>query len=149
MDDKSHPIRIRQTIDFACFEKMKNTRTTIDLTDDELKFLWALHEDMQRMSNSLGIGPRIVRQIDRYLKNIPASQVLTRSDGFDLQIVQRILTKIKGTEEKLGDYFRGKEKETSRFVQLLDRFQHLSHFKETRKKAEQKMKELKENGYTV
>lgn len=147
--DENHTLRARQTIDFANYEKMRNTERAIQLTDEELTFLWTLHEDMQRLSRHLGIGPRIIRQIDSYLKNLPPSSVMTRADGFDSQVVQRILPKVRGTEGLLGAYFGARADHNSGFVQLLERFQHLSHFKETLKVAEQKRIELRENGYTI
>lgn len=142
------------SISFGDYQKMKNPSQAFELTDEEIEFFWTLHEDLQRLSQKMGIGPRIIRQIDRYLKNIPNSGAFNRSEALDLQVVQRILTKIRGTEDMLAPYFGVKNGgafsvETSRFIEHLDRFSHLSSFTETRRVAEQKMKELKENGYTL
>ena len=59
------------------------------------------HNLFQITNKQLGVGPRIVKQIDMYIKNLPNMSSITRGDAFDIQIVQRILTKIRGTGEQL------------------------------------------------
>lgn len=143
-----------EAVDAAAYERMKNQSTAFELTEAEIDFFWSLHQELQNLSTKLGIGPRVIRQIDAYLKNIPKNGVLTRAEALDLQVVQRVLTKVRGTDEMLGRFFGPKKngvltEAVSRFIEWLDQFKALSDFKETRRVALQKMKELNDNGFTL
>ncbi|WP_077615943.1 hypothetical protein [Caenibacillus caldisaponilyticus] len=143
-----------EAVDSAAYERMKNRSAAFELTEAEIDFFWSLHQELQNLSTKLGIGPRVIRQIDAYLKNIPKNGVLTRAEALDLQVVQRVLTKVRGTDEMLGRFFGPKKngvltEAVSRFIEWLDQFKALSDFKETRRVALQKMKELNDNGFTL
>jgi hypothetical protein len=102
----------------------------------------------------MGVGQRIVRQIDAYLKNLPLQDTLTRSEAFDIQIIQRILTKVRGSEEQLqqllGNYERNYgHLNSSSFMDLLNRYSSISPFEQTKKTIINKARELKLNGYSV
>ena len=62
--------------------------------------LWNLHEKLNKASPSFGVSPRTVRAIGTYLANYPGA-----SDDYekvlDIQINQRVLTKLHGTEQLL------------------------------------------------
>ncbi|MEH7254883.1 AAA family ATPase [Neobacillus niacini] len=142
------------TISLEEFESIRSNNQDIQLKDSELALLWDIHTDLQKVNKNLGAGPRIVRQIDMYLKNLPNNSVLTREEAFDIQIVQRILTKVRGPEDQLkpfiGSYNRQTENiEESKLGEILDRYDEVSEFYETRNTLIQKAKELKLNGYTL
>ncbi|KAB2952262.1 AAA domain-containing protein [Heliorestis acidaminivorans] len=125
-----------------------------ELTDRELSFLRQFHLQLQRANKNLGIGFRILRQIDKYLKNLPRNPFITRSEAFDRQIVQRILTKVRGPEEQLKSLLGVSLMERQEVVSepllgLLDEYKDLSSFQETRQILYQKAKELNIYGYTV
>lgn len=141
-------------ISFEKFESLKKEKGDIELSEGELSLLWDIHMELQQVSQNLGAGPRIVRQIDKYLKNLPENDFLSRKEALDLQLVQRILTKVRGSEEQLrrliGLYEEGRNSVfESSLSDILDRYASLSEFKETRKVLLHKAKELRINGYTI
>lgn len=141
-------------VDYDTFESFQYKNRSISLQDDELALLWEVHQMMQSVNKQVGVGPRIVKQIDQYLGNLPVQDYILREDAFDLQIVQRVLTKVRGSEDQLrellGRYNREKDTvEGSLIIRLFDRYTNVSIFKESRNVIKQKAKELKYNGYTM
>lgn len=153
--DKKKVVHSRdQVIDYEGYDLFKNNNRNIDLSAEEIEFLWELHCELQKVNQQMGVGQRIVRQIDAYLKNLPHQNTLTRSEALDIQIVQRILTKVRGSEEQLqqllGNYERNYgHLNSSSFMDLLNRYSSLSHFNQTKKTIINKARELKLNGYSV
>ncbi|WP_110114262.1 AAA family ATPase [Bacillus sp. CGMCC 1.16541] len=141
----------KEEVDVETYRRFKHDTRTLSLTDDEIALLWDVHEALQQTTRQLGVGPRIVKQIDRYVNNLPIQAFVTRERGFDLQFVQRVLTKIRGSEEQLrrllGTYRDG-EVVNSQLLTILDEYEHVSSFEKSRQVIEQKVKELKFNGYT-
>lgn len=136
------------------YDSFKVSKRVMNLKEEELTFFWNVHKVLQSTDRSMGIGPRVVRQIDKYLKNIPSEQILDRETAIDLQFVQRIMTKIRGSEEQLeqliGTYNRKtKEVVTSLLLDEIIKHKTVSHFRETKKIILQKAKELKINGHTI
>lgn len=118
-----------------------NTKST-----DVKRFLWDLHVVLQEESEGFGIGPRVVKCIERYLANLPTDSeefTISVSYGLDIQVKQRVLTKLRGTAEKFGALFT---KENS-IISIFDKYASLSDFAESRKEIEHKQKELKIYGY--
>ncbi|KPB06085.1 McrB family protein [Bacillus sp. CHD6a] len=141
-------------VDYDTFESFQYKNRSLSLQDDELELLWEVHQMMQNVNKQVGVGPRIVKQIDQYLGNLPAQEYILREDAFDLQVVQRVLTKVRGSEDQLkellGRYNREKDTvEGSLIIRLFDRYTNISIFKESRNVIKQKAKELKYNGYTM
>lgn len=120
------------------------------LTSGELAFLDALNETLQSGMQS-GIGYRAVRQMGLYLSNIPAGSGFTREDGLDLQTVQRIFTKLRGSSEQLAPLLTLGENDvlTGKVPAVLDQFRNLSPFTEARAALMKKAKELKLYDYTI
>ena len=142
------------TISFELFESFRNKNRDLHMKDQELALLWEIHTELQKVNKNIGVGPRIVRQIDRYLKNLPENNSYTREEAFDKQIVQRILTKVRGPEDQLKRFIGIFDKQTenieeSILVDILDRYHEVSEFYETRNVLIHKAKELKLNGYTI
>lgn len=124
------------------------------LTENEIDFLWQVHEELKQSNDKSGVGFRIVRQIDRYLQCLPENNALSRENGFDMQVLQRILTKIRGSEEQLtqlvGVYDKGtKEIRNSGLLELFNKHSSLSEFNESRKKVSSLAKELSQYGHTL
>ncbi|OCA87658.1 AAA family ATPase [Bacillus sp. FJAT-27225] len=143
-----------QVLNYEDYDSFKNNNTALNLTSRELEFLWKLHNGLQQVNRQSGIGQRIVRQIDGYLKNLPAQEALSREDAFDLQIVQRILTKIRGSEDQLYSFLGTYDKNSGTVAKsylwdLLDEYKDISDFEQTRQSVVDKAKELKLNGYTL
>ena len=97
----------------------------------------------------MGIGPRVVKAIETYLANVPTEDNmfnLTAEEGVDLQVKQRVLTKIRGSAEQFEALFDDGE---DSIISLLDKYGNLSAFSECRKTIIQKKKELKNYGYCL
>lgn len=113
------------------------------------KLLWEIHELMKSANAKYGIGPRIVKSIESYICNLPETVI----DGFDFktaldyQIVQRILTKVRGPENQLGEILRSDS--TGNFEKIFNRYKDLSDFENCRKEIMQKQKELEAYGYCI
>ena len=75
-------------------------------TEEELELLDKLHDVLSSHDISKGISFRCASAIATYLQNIPfqnnQSYMISREEGFDLQIKQRVLTKLRGTEMTVG-----------------------------------------------
>ncbi|MEY9971844.1 energy-coupling factor transporter ATP-binding protein EcfA2 [Lysinibacillus sp. RC46] len=153
---------VADSIGSAAFTKTQffGTRpSTIDenkflLHDKELEFLWEIHKCLQDANGQLGVGFRIVRQIDCYLQCLPSNNVLTRENAFDLQVLQRILTKVRGGEDQLssmvGKYDASSETvKNSLLIKLFDDYKDISKFVDSRIKVTNLAKELHVYGHTV
>lgn len=132
---------------FASFRE--NPR--LGLTERELDMLDALNEAFHQSGLSGGIGFRIACQMGRYLANIPICDTFHREDGMDAQVVQRILTKLRGSTQQLDSLVSLGEKGQLQgsIAQVLDEFNDLSDFMETKKVLEGKARELKLYDYTI
>lgn len=128
-----------------------NITKTDDNTDATLikQFLWDFHILLQKSSAGLGIGPRVVKAIETYLANLPTDESMFRvsvEEGLDLQIKQRVLTKMRGSAEQFDILF---EDGDDTIIALFDKYNDLSMFEECRKSVEQKKRELKIYGYCL
>ncbi|ODA40628.1 AAA family ATPase [Desulfosporosinus sp. BG] len=131
-----------------------NSPTEIGLTDVEIDFLDELNSALRKIDKDRVVGYRIIRQIGSYLKNIPCNvegqSLLDRGKAFDLQLVQRIMTKFKGPEcdlEQLFGKYTERDQATSQILQLFDKHQAVSTFSYSREICHKKAKELLDHGY--
>lgn len=76
------------------------------LTERELDLLDALNDAFHDSGIQCGIGFRVARQMGRYLENIPEGFGFSRKEGIDSQVVQRILTKLRGSSQQLSILLR-------------------------------------------
>ena len=116
------------------------------------EFLWGMHLLLNEVNSNLGVGPRIVKSIEMYLRNIPECEsefALSEREGLDYQVMQRILTKIRGPEEQMKDLFQPGAQNASALTTLLDRYSDISDFERCKKVIEQKEKELRIYGYCL
>ena len=116
------------------------------------EFLWSMHTLLHDMNTNLGVGPRIVKSIESYLRNLPecaSDFTLTSKEGLDYQVSQRILTKVRGPEEQLKDLFQKSDSNQNMLVDLLDNFSDISEFTRCRRTIKQKEKELRVYGYCL
>jgi MoxR-like ATPase len=76
------------------------------LTEEELELLDVLHETLQSHDLTKGISFRVAAAIALYLDNVPTDEnnipYINREEAIDLQIKQRVLTKIRGMESTIG-----------------------------------------------
>lgn len=113
------------------------------------QLLWDIHLLMQEASSKYGVGPRIVKAIETYIGNLPGTVI----DGFDervaldYQIVQRVLTKVRGPESQLGNILCYDSE--NNFYKIFDKYEDLSDFEKCRKIIAQKQKEIETYGYCI
>ncbi|MBM7565257.1 McrB family protein [Paenibacillus sacheonensis] len=143
--------KTRRPYTYEQYSKFKKQESTLSLSDDELELLWAIHETMQKESRNLGIGPRVIKQIDQYLKNLPNNSYLGREEAFDIQVVQRILTKLRGPEGLLKGLVGkiNEDKVDGKIYEVIEKYSRVSKFTKTIDVLYQKAKELKVNGFTL
>ncbi|TGE31298.1 AAA family ATPase [Desulfosporosinus sp. Sb-LF] len=120
----------------------------------EVQFLTELNRCFKNVSRNLGFGPRVVRQIFKYLSNLPETTILSRELAFDLQILQRVFTKLRGPEEQLKPLIgslnpRTGNVENGTIYKVLEDFTDISTFEQSYKILMSKARELKLYGYTV
>ncbi|MPM11689.1 hypothetical protein SDC9_58039 [bioreactor metagenome] len=122
----------------------------IQLSEREISFLWEIHLLFNKVNKNLGVGPRIVSRIGIYVENVPKALELTRKEAFDLQIVQRVLTKLRGPKEQLkGILDMDSNSEFSSFYSIIEKYKDVSEFKNTIETLEVKKQELEVYGYTL
>ena len=132
-------------------EFIELTKTDDKVENQELKdFFWDFHCILEKSTTSLGIGPRVLVSVNRYLNNLPPENnifSISKNEGIDLQVKQRVLTKIRGSEDQLADLFD--EKSDCSIMALFQKYSQLSAFTECKAVVEQKKKELKVYGYCL
>lgn len=131
----------------------KNTKT-IDLDEKTIEFLQKTHNLLLTINSQSGIGPRVIKHIDYYLKNIPNFEgILSYGDGLDYQVVQRVLSKVRGSREELesliGKYDPDTNSvESSKLLSLMEEYKSISDFTQSSNLILNKSKELYINGFT-
>ena len=133
------------------YRKFRVENKKVRLSNEELELLDALNEALQESRVSGGIGYRVAFDIDRYVENIPSLKDFTRGDGLDLQIVQRILTKVRGSREQLQTLLSMTDdgKVGGKLMDLFATYKNVSSFTESKKVLMCKAKELKLYDYTI
>ncbi|MBV7276436.1 AAA family ATPase [Clostridium sp. PL3] len=128
-------------------------------TDEEIKFLDDLHELLNEVDDQKGVSFRITKKIAEYLLNIPVNldgtKMILKREAFDIQIKQRLITKIKGAEKKYGKLIgtikdsESKEPTNSKLFEFFNSEEALkiSDFKVTKKEIVRKARELGVYGY--
>lgn len=126
---------------------------TVTNSDEDMQLvhqlLWDIHTLLHSANSKYGVGPRIVKSIEMYLWNLPKSGIgeFSYSDGIDLQIAQRVRTKVRGPENQLGEILD--EKSENNIYLIFDKYHDLSKFSICRDIVQQKQKELESYGYCI
>lgn len=134
--------------------------TWTTFSDKELEFFDKLHHLLHDADAKTGVSFRVLDRIGKYLNNIPNSAsgkpLLSRKEAIDLQIKQRILTKVRGSVEQYENIIglmskNDNEPIKSKLYELFngDDVKDISDFKETMAMIRKKARELTLNGYTT
>ena len=139
-------------ISFATYSAWRHYNCQgLALTDNELAFFEELQAEFEKVDLERGFGYRVLRQIDCYVGNLPGSEGwLTRGEAIDLQVSQRILTKLRGPKEQwenLVGRIRGEELEASSLEEVFNKYPMVSDFSRSRIGLRRKAKELGWYGY--
>ncbi len=122
-------------------------------SDEDMKrvhqLLWDIHTLLHNVNLKYGVGPRVVKNIDLYLWNLPKTGIgdFSFANGIDLQIAQRVLTKVRGPENQLGEILDPNN--DNNIYQIFDAYQDLSNFDLCREIIVQKQRELESYGYCI
>lgn len=121
------------------------------LTDRELALLDDLNEAFRSSGVPCGIGFRVARQMGDYLGNIPGGYDFDREEGLDYQMVQRILTKLRGSARQLESLISLSDKGElgGKLIDILNAYKDLSDFEKAGKVLAAKAQELKLYDYTI
>lgn len=136
------------------YNSFKKKEKEMSLTANESDCLWKIHVALQECNRNLGVGWRIVRQISSYLVNLPVNSPLSREEAFDIQLVQRILTKVRGSEEQFTEFIGAYNTETkelsdSKILDILAAMPSSYEFPLTKKMIKEKARELRLYGHTI
>ncbi|MFY9296132.1 MAG: AAA family ATPase [Caldicoprobacterales bacterium] len=138
---------------------VKNDMPLSAFTIEELHFFDELHNLINAADSQKGVSFRIVERIGNYINNIPINEdgelMLSRRVAIDIQVKQRILTKLKGTESQYGSLIGTMmpDNETPQNSALYEFFSsdtalEISNFEFTKQDIKRKAKELGIYGYT-
>ena len=133
------------------YRQFRKDEGVVTLSDAELHLLDDLNAALDERGTSGGIGYRVVSDMSRYLANIPSCSPMNRKEALDMQIVQRVLTKVRGSREQIG-YLTSLNEENKligRFPELLKKYSQVSAFTESLRVLERKAKELRTYDYTL
>lgn len=121
------------------------------LNDKELELLDALNDAFTKSGMPYGIGFRVAQQMGCYLENIPEEAGISRGEGLDAQLVQRVFTKLRGSADQLSALLSLSDKNTAEGLlpAILVRFKALSDFQESQAVLKRKAGELKLYDYTM
>lgn len=133
------------------YRQFRKDEGVVTLSDAELHLLDDLNAALDERGTSGGIGYRVVSDMSRYLSNIPSGSPMNRKEALDMQIVQRVLTKVRGSREQIGylTSLNEENKLTGRFPELLKKYSQVSAFTESLRVLERKAKELRTYDYTL
>lgn len=114
------------------------------LSEVQLEFLDELHVVLNEYNSQKGVSFRTALNIEKYIENIPLNEenenIIPKSEAFDIQIKQRLLTKIKGSSLELSDILQKIDK-------LFNKYHLVSDFIHCKEEITKKMKELNLYGY--
>ena len=120
------------------------------LNDKELELLDALNDAFTKSGMPYGIGFRVAQQMGRYLENIPEEAGISRGEGLDAQLVQRVFTKLRGSADQLSAFFLSRIKIRRRAAAGYPcTLQALSDFQGSQAVLKRKAGELKLYDYTM
>ena len=157
--DRANLIKLQDS-DFSVYDDERPVFIVVDvtlvdkpkpqgLTDDELSLLDELNEKLKNVNPRFCFAHRVVNQISRYLDAIPENNIdYTREKALDKLIVQKILPKVRGTEEQVRDLI-GYIEDDNYVSGVIDKYLNDGkvEYPVTRKALKEKAKELRNYGY--
>lgn len=142
-----------ENINFTTKDFFENDNKLFTMTKEELNFLDELNSCLKDNNPRMGIGYRVISQINQYLSAIPENIGYSRQEAFDNLLVQRILTKLRGADDQIikliGNVSEENKLENSLLYDLFEKYLNVSDFKHCKDALYQKAKELKLYGYTI
>ncbi|GEB77773.1 McrB family protein [Sporolactobacillus inulinus] len=140
---------VRMSTESFLYGTEENQSSGKGLKRRELEMLWDIHCAINKCNDGLGVGLRIVNQINKYLICLPDYGPIDRQTALDFQIVQRILSKVRGSEEQLKTLVGDGQEKSGELFTIIDQYQDLSSFKKTRNRIQSIAREIEVFGYTL
>lgn len=133
--------------------------STIEILEDKLHFFDELHDIIAKYDSRKGVSFRVINAIAAYIANIPINEdgekIISESYAIDLQVKQRIVSKLKGTKRTIGNLIGEYDDELdlvigSKIIEFLEKkdIEKISDFEKTKELIKHKAKELSLYGYT-
>ena len=133
--------------------------STIEILEDKLHFFDELHDIIAKYDSRKGVSFRVINAIAAYIANIPINEdgekIISESYAIDLQVKQRIVSKLKGTKRTIGNLIGEYDDELdlvigSKIIEFLEKedIEKISNFEKTKEFIKHKAKELNLYGYT-
>ena len=135
---------------------ISNEESIYAYNDEEIMFFDELHNLISSYDNSKGVSFRTLERIGDYLNNIPHGEFnknISKEEAMDIQVKQRILTKVNGSREQFMDLI-GYMDDNDKLInsKLYDFFdsegEEISGFIKTKEEIKRKARELSLYGYT-
>lgn len=130
---------------------------SLKLYPEEINILDKLHQLLNEQDRQKGVSFRTTKSIAKYLNNIPVkedkSPYMDRKYAFDMQIKQRIITKIRGIDSfvrpLVGTFTNDDVYQNGKIAEYLtsEEVSNYYHFDETMEILNQKAKELMYYGF--
>lgn len=121
-----------------------------DLTVKEIEVISGLNEILTLEASRFGVAYRVLNQIGRFLACLPSGDLtFTREEALDRMIVQKILSKVRGTQDQIKNLV-GKIENGKYVSGSIDSYLNVDNnisYPEVRKALEEKAKELNRYGY--
>lgn len=118
-----------------------------DFSQDELQLFDDLDHSINGNIPTVSIGWRTLKDINNFISFVDyySYQNYSTREAFDYEIAQRILPRLRGTREMIGDLI-DEQSERSIF-HILNKFSNISEFNTTREILNKKNKELEVFGF--
>lgn len=118
------------------------------LTSDELSFFWKLDQLLINGLSAGGFGWRTIRNVESFLSSVTSPMNFSREKALDYQVAQRILPKLRGTNENFQSLLKlENNKLDGKIIDLLDENDELSSFEKSREVLLKKARELWVTGF--
>ncbi|MCD8763742.1 McrB family protein [Staphylococcus hominis] len=127
-----------KTVSYENFGEWKSINHKVDLLNEEIKVIKELSGLLKNIGTDISF--RTLNHINIYMKNLPNNNKLTREEAFDLQIAQKILPKVRGSQVELNEILFGEDN--------LENILTKDKYPKSNELLKQKARELKIYGFT-
>lgn len=154
---REQPLAKESRLSVSALEYCKQWKREEDVffvfSEEELEILDVLHTALQAHDPSKGVSFRVAAAIANYIANIPRDEegipLISREEAFDLQLKQRIFTKVRGIEAVIGPLLTKDGRKGNSLLMLLQSplAKEVSAFTHSISFLKEKARELELYGY--
>lgn len=159
--DRANIIRLEANDFVDWYSELLKDEYEIEINEGEftlslvIDFLQNLNQEIQKIDSQKGFGYRVVNQIIEYLKQVKIfkGKYIKINEAFEIQIIQKILPKIRGTKDVIGklvgEYDGENLTNSIIFDNICKNYPELGAFINVKNELIRKAKELKYYEYTM